>query len=319
MSKSEARDAVEEIVRDGLQTESTESFKVFVETVYFPYYKRKWKASTAEENVNRISNHLVRVLGARKLAELKRDELQDILDAKALKHSFSIVSHLRWDLKQILDMAVAEGKIILNPALLLFTPNSAKRPIRKVMNKEEVQRCFASLGQRDGLIVKLAVIGGMRPGEIFALTWGQMKETHAEIRQRVYRNRIDTPKTENSYRKAALSSGLLKEIDEWRKVAATTDENAWVFPSEKMTPLAKENVWRRSIGPALEKAGLGWVNFQVMRRTSATLLNAVGGNGKLVADQLGHSLDTSQNVYVQSPIDVRIPILNELERFIQAN
>jgi integrase len=85
-----------------------------------------------------------------------------------------------------------------------------------------------------------------------------------------------------------------------------------------MTPLAKENVWRRSIGPALEKAGLDRVNFQVMRRTSATLMNALGGNGKLVADQLGHSLDTSQNVYVQSPINVRTPILNELERYIQA-
>jgi integrase len=85
-----------------------------------------------------------------------------------------------------------------------------------------------------------------------------------------------------------------------------------------MTPLAKENVWRRSIGPALQKAGLGHVNFQIMRRTAATLMNVVGGNGKLIADQLGHSLDTSANVYVQSPIDLRIPILNELERFIQA-
>lgn len=47
-------------------------------------------------------------------------------------------------------------------------------------------------------------------------------------------------------------------------------------------------------------------------------MNALGGNGKLVADQLGHSLDTSQNVYVQSPINVRTPILNELERYIQA-
>jgi hypothetical protein len=36
--------------------------------------------------------------------------------------SFSTVDHLRWDLKQIFDMAIAEGHIVRNPALLLFTP-----------------------------------------------------------------------------------------------------------------------------------------------------------------------------------------------------
>jgi hypothetical protein len=35
--------------------------------------------------------------------------------------------------------------------------------------------------------------------------------------------------------------------------------------------------------PALTKVGLGWANFQVMRRTHATLMKAVGADGKLVA------------------------------------
>jgi len=56
----------------------------------------------------------------------------------------------------------------------------------------------------------------MRPGEIFALTWGEMTSTYANIRQRVYRGVIDSPKTEQSYRKAALSEGILREIEEWR-------------------------------------------------------------------------------------------------------
>ena len=316
MSKSEAREAVEVIIHAELKTGSTESFKVFVEEVYFPYYKRKWKASTAEENVNRITNHLVSVLGTRKLTELKRDELQDILDAKALKHSFSIVAHLRWDLSQILDMAVAEGKIAINPARLLFVPKSAKRPVRRVMNKEEVQRCFAALDQRDRLIVKLAVIGGMRPGEIFALTWGQMKDTHAEIRQRVYRSVIDTPKTENSYRKAALSSGLVEEIEAWRKTAISKEDDAWVFPSENMTPLGKENVWQRSIGPALKKAGLGWVNFQVMRRSFVSLCKGGGGDVKAIADQCGHDVGVCVDEYMQTSIESKLALVNQLERVV---
>jgi integrase len=87
--------------------------------------------------------------------------------------------------------------------------------------------------------------------------------------------------------------------------AIDVSDEAYVFPSERLTPLAMENVWRRTIGPKLGKAGLGWVNFQVMRRTSSTLLHVLGVDGKIVADQLGHTLDVNQNVYTHSPVRLR--------------
>ena len=68
--------------------------------------------------------------------------------------------------------------------------------------------------------------------------------------------------------------------------------------------------------PALAKVGLGWANFQVMRRTHATLMRQLKADPKAVADQLGHSLDVSLNVYVQSPVSVRQPLVNELEKLI---
>jgi hypothetical protein len=66
------------------------------------------------------------------------------------------------------------------------------------------------------LIGKLAVIAGMRPGEIFGLTWGRLGTMFADIRQRVYRGLVDTPKTDQSFRKAALSDGLLAGVEGWR-------------------------------------------------------------------------------------------------------
>jgi len=65
--------------------------------------------------------------------------------------------------------------------------------------------------------------------------------------------------------------------------------------------------------PKLDKEGLGWANFLVMRRTHATLMKALGIDGKLVADQLGHSLDVNQNVYTQSPVESRLDMVNQLE------
>jgi hypothetical protein len=49
---------------------------------------------------------------------------------------------------------------------------------------------------------------------------------------------------------------------------------------------------------------LAWPNikgltFQVLCAASATTVNNLGSDGKLVADQLGHSLDVGQNVYTK--------------------
>ena len=319
MTKGEAREAVSKIVTEERAKDETDralKFGEFVERAYFPYYTRKWKASTRENNVNRVTVHLVAPLRERELDGFRRDELQDLLDVKAKKDglSFSVVDHLRWDLKQIFEMAVAEGHIRLNPALLLFTPKEAKKPVRRYMKVNEVRLCFGAVGLRERLIAKLALLAGMRPGEIFALTWGRLTATHADIRQRVYRRKIDTPKTDNSYRKAALSEGLLAEIEAWRMMAVETRDDAWVFPSERMTPLSKDNWWHRTMRPALKKVGLEWATFQVMRRTHATLMKEIGADGKLVADQLGHTLDVNQNVYTQSPVESRLVIVNQLEQ-----
>lgn len=319
MSKSEARKEVGRIVAEINAKRANNrllNFGDFVDLVYFPFYRRKWKRSTADNNVNRVTVHLVKPFRERELRSFTRDELQDLLDRKAKveKLSFSVVDHLKWDLSQILGMAVAEGRLDRNPAQLLFTPKEAKRPVRRVMDIKEVQRCFAALDLRERLIAKLAIVAGMRPGEIFGLTWGKMAATYVSIEQRVYRGWIDSPKTNQSLRKAALADGLLAEVEAWRAMAVSTSNEAWVFPSERMTPWSKDNAWRRCIFPKLDAVGLGWANFLVMRRTHATLMKALGVDGKLVADQLGHSLDVNQNVYTQSPVEGRLDMVNQLEK-----
>jgi integrase len=318
MTKSEARAVVDRIVYEAnakREEDRAWRFGEFVAEVSFRYYSRKWKTSTRVNNMNRVSIHLVDGLGSLELSSFRRDGLQDLLDEKTRSGlSFSTVDHLRWDLKQIFDMALAEGLVMRNPALLLFTPKEAAKPVRRVMTIKEVQICFAVLGQRERLIAKLAIMAGMRPGEIFALTWGRLTSTYADIRQRVYRGAIDTPKTDQSIRRAALPEGLLREIEAWRSVSIVTRDDAWVFPSERMTPMSKDNCWNRNLKPKLESVGMGWANFLVMRRTHATLMNELGVNGKLVADQLGHSLDVSQNVYTQSPVESRLPGVNQLEK-----
>ena len=287
----------------------------FVNHTYLPFYSRKWKLSTKMTNEERLRVHLMPIYGLRKLGSFTRDELQDLLDAKAKASlSYSIVAHLRWDLRQIFRMAVQEGHLLRNPAELLFVPREAKRPEYTVMTLKEVQICFAALEQRERLVAKIAILAGLRPGEILALKWGHLSETHVDIRQRVYRGRIDSPKTSNSLRKAALAQGVLDDVRDWKTLSLDASDDAWVFPSETgKTPLSRDNLWRRHIGPQLEAVGLGWVDFHVMRRTHSTLMNELHDDPKLVADQLGHTVDVNQNVYTRASVARRKKAVDALE------
>ncbi len=65
--------------------------------------------------------------------------------------------------------------------------------------------------------------------------------------------------------------------------------------------------------PKLEKVGLEWVNFQVMRRTHSSLMRELAVDPKVVADQLGHTLDVNINVYTDSNLELRKGAVNTLE------
>ena len=290
-------------------------FKGFVENTFLPWYERRWKRSTIMTNEDRIKFHLLSEFATRPLGSFTRDDLQGFLDRKAEDGlSYSVVSHLRWDLRQIFGMAVTEGYLARNPAAMLFTPRDAKRYEKRFMTIDNVRICFTVLDLRERLIVKSAILAGLRPGEILGLRWGCVFSYYADVRCRVYRGDVDSPKTSHSVRRVALPGGLAEDFEEWRSLAPDTSETAWVFPSENpKTAVGRDNLWRRQIHPKLEEARLGWVNFQVMRRTHASLMNGLAVDPKIVAEQMGHTLDVNLNVYTNAGLERRWEAVNRLE------
>ena len=108
------------------------------------------------------------------------------------------------------------------------------------------------------------------------------------------------------------SSNMLFEGQELRDLIASTPNEielrnsspeGFVFPSEKITtPLSPDNLWRRSMYPKLETIGLEWATFQVLRRTNASLGDKHGLDRK-VADQRGHGIGVSLDVYTSSDME----------------
>lgn len=293
------------------------TFREFVEQVYLPHCRRTWKESTDLTTVPRIKNHLVTAFGDRLLGTIGRAEMQDLLEAKAPVLSRSMVAHMRWHLNGIFKLAQADGLIDHNPAQELRIPKNCKagRDTRP-LTEQEVNQFLGVLDLRERLMARLAIYEGLRPGEILALIWGALESDAIVISQRIYQGKFGTPKS-GKPREAGVSDGTQAEIRKWRKLAPSTAADAFVFPSENpASPLDMSNLWKRSFEPRLEKLGLAWATFQVLRKTNASPSRKAGVDAKVSADQRGHGLGVSMEVYAISDREQKREGVNKLESLV---
>jgi integrase len=286
----------------------------FIEQEYWPFCRRSWKESTAGTSEQIVKSHLIPELGMSLLPAIRREQLQDLLDRKALELSESPVRHLRWFLNAIFKLALSDGLVLNNPAAELRIPRNCQpgRAMRP-LTEEEVQQYLAVFDLRERLISRLAIFEGMRPGEILALRWKVVRKHALTIEQRIYKRVFDTPKN-GKVREVAISEGTAELMREWRDLAKDADPEGFVFQSEVLTtPLSADNLWRRSMQPKLEKVGLSWATFQILRKTNASLSKKHGIDPKVAADQRGHGLGVSMEVYTSSDLEQKRAAVNKLE------
>jgi integrase len=240
--------------------------------------------------------------------------MQDLLEAKAKTLAKSVIAHIRWYLNAIFKLAMSDGLVENNPAAELRIPNRCKEGrIIRALSEEEVNQLLDALEPRERLIARLAIFEGLRPGEILALRWGSFDGEAMRIRERVYEGKIDTPKS-GKPRESALSDGTLSALQEWRDLATTLGADAFVFPSENpKAPISRRNIWARRFLPSMEKVGLEWATFQALRKTNATLSRKAGVDAKVSADQRGHGLGVSMEVYTTSDRQQKREAVNKLE------
>jgi integrase len=128
-----------------------------------------------------------------------------------------------------------------------------------------------------------------------------------------YRGKLrDFGKTQKSLRTVHLPEGLANELWLWKQECPDGSQEAFIFPNARKRDGAKKNSFIRTDNyrsQVLKKLAaeleLPKLNFQVLRRTMATLAQTKGGV-KDVQGVLGHSkADTTVNVYMQ-PIEASV-------------
>jgi integrase len=166
----------------------------------------------------------------------------------------------------------------------------------------------AQLSIRDRAMVMLAGSTGLRRSEMIALTWGDVNKTTMEVNvlRSCVRNRFGETKTECSRRPVPLHPVVLVALLEWREESPYREPSDFLFPSVRLKgtkPLSPDSLLKRSIRPALDRAGIvgkqiGWHNF---RHSLATNLRAMGVDVKVAQELLRHANSrTTLDIYTRA-------------------
>jgi integrase len=290
------------------------TFEQFINGVYLPFCRRSWKESTAGTSEQIVKSHLIPEFGNQLLHAIRREELQDFLDRKALDLSSSPVAHLRWFLSGVFKLAMSDGLMLNNPAAELRIPRKCQLGCdMRPLTEEEVNTYLEVFDLREKLIARLAIFEGMRPGGILALRWKSVADEVIRVVERLYKRVFNTPKNGKT-REGAMSDGTRELLKEWVGLAQDPSPDGFVFPSEKIvTPVSLDNLWRRHMQPKLVEIGLGWATFQVLRKTNASLSKKAGVDPKVASDQRGHGIGVSMDVYTSSDMEQKRAALKKLE------
>jgi integrase len=120
-----------------------------------------------------IENYLLKRFGDTLLGDLDKFTLHTYLNEMAPKYSKSVLSKIRVYLNSMLDEAVELEMLPKNPAGKLAVP--------KHLTPEEIPQILFHLSDRDRLIVRMFLVLGLRPGEMFALRWNDKQGNSLRI------------------------------------------------------------------------------------------------------------------------------------------
>jgi integrase len=214
-------------------------------------------------------------------------------------------------LRRALSQALKWGYVTRNVAVLVDAPRVEKY-IAVVLTPEQGQRLLSTVaGHRLEALYTLALLLGLREGELLGLRWIDIDFTAhtlwvGQTVQRVGgKLMLAPPKTKSSKRKLplpakverALARHAERQEEERQAWGQGWNENGLVFPSVAGTPIEPRNLVRHFKG-LLQRAGLPDIRFHDLRHSCATVLISQGVHPRIVMEIMGHSqISVTMNTY----------------------
>lgn len=199
------------------------------EDVYFGDYAKLWlETYKANRGINtrKMYEHLIRCQFA-SISDLKVREIR-ASHLQALINEFSATprtcEQIRLTLRQIFKQAIADDIIQKNPAASLELPRHIKKEKRALTPDEKAAVKAADLDVRERAFIMIAYGCGLRPGEIYALTWQDIdfKRSVIHVNKSIVfdnnRPSVSFPKTNKSIRAVEAPRAVMQALKDYRGI-----------------------------------------------------------------------------------------------------
>ncbi len=288
-------------------------------SIKFKDFSQKWiengpqvrvKPSTLRNYQSDLNTHLIPAFGDYLLSHVNQEMIERFFTRLIKIRSAKTVNNIRLTLHMLMSYALKIKYIFYHP-LFDIPPFKVEHEEMDFLKPEEIQLLIQHAKEPYKTIFLIAVLTGMRRGEILALQWGDIDwnsntifvrrslywRTWQENKEGNARWQFISPKSKRSIRSIVMSPRL-KEALEVHHIMAPVSAHDLVFCNSEGNPMDPDNMVKREFHTALTFAGLRRVRFHDLRHTYTTLLISQGENVKFIQSQLGHSsIQTTMDRY----------------------
>jgi len=262
-------------------------------------FAERWKAqalalrkpSYIHAAESHLKVHILPLLGRLRLDQLGPETQQMLINRLNGKVSRKMLANILGTLSSMLNRAkdwgyacegVQKRKLVL--------PDRGIKSSTRFFTADECRRILAAAVNPYRVMYALAVMVGLRVGEVLGLRWADVDFEQGTIRvcQTVWRGTIQTPKTVCSEDvlpvPGPLSAILKQHLEIWKPNA-----HGLLFVNSRGNPWIAENVVRDHLGPLLKALQIPHGGFHAFRHAHSTLLIDGGASVKVAQEQLWHS------------------------------
>lgn len=289
-----------------------------------------WKPSTYETNATYCRNHLLPALGSRKLRSLSVGVFDEFLRSKIGTVAESTRDHMRSVLCQIFEWAV--GRDYVQKNYPKYTQKITVVAYEATILDADQSRHLIEVAWAHPLggVVILAIVTGMREGEILGLQWSKVRDGQILIDSTLVQVRgkglVLSPTTKTSRPREQPVVDLIARVLDARRRAQAAERLAcapwrwkdsdYVFTTSVGTPLYKTNFIVRVWAPMLAVAGLPRMHFHDLRHSQASLLRELGFDLKDAGAMLGHTVLKTTSGYTQVSPERKLAIARTVEQVL---
>jgi integrase len=300
-------------VNQGLESGGLQTLQYFIETTYLPHAKLHRKASTYHGYENLYNLRIKERIGGMRLATFRTVDGQKLLNqiyAADSKLSHQTMKNVKSVLSAVFTharrMGSFEGPNPMDGTETTGQPSTET----EAYSQSDIDTMVKWLGGVEQLAVIVAAYTGLSLEELQGLKWEDIGEDSLTVKRTIWRNIIDTPKTQARQDELPLLPIVKKALKEYHEKNPHT---TWVFEGPYAEPYDMATMGSKKIKDGLERSGVAWRGWHAFRRGFATRLHEAGVQDRYIQALMRHSsLSVTMKHYVKANNPATVAAINKL-------